>query len=176
MRAYKYGRILLLLLLAGAGIAAAAGAPRRLSVTVDPVYLTRPILQVTAEYRPVEHWSGALLAGAGSLANLDQPDNTMWEVGAQARWYPFSPSRRELHFLAQCTRRHQQDGEAASTTEVYVYDHYDTALLGGYKFILNGGFTFEAQGGLILFGTHEHGAPFSAVLRPHANLGLGWSF
>jgi hypothetical protein len=172
----RSGLLALVFLMAALGGAEAADPPRRFSVTLDPLYLTAPIAQVTAEYRPVAHWSAALLAGMGSYANIDQPENKVWQMGAQARWYPFSPSRHEPHFLTQFVRSHQRVGDSDPTVQEFVYDNYDTALLGGYKYTSGAGFTFEVQTGLILSVERERGEPVFTVVRPHLNMGVGWSF
>jgi hypothetical protein len=168
----KHTLPLLGLVLVLASPAAAQEKFRRLSVTVDPLWLAADLRQVTVEARPVSHWSGALVLGHGSGRSyfLESPT---WHVGAQARWYPREAAKLEPHFIAEVAGGRTEYEEWSPEDESA---DLSVALGGGYKYTAGTGFTLEAQGGIMAYG-HEYRReePYMA-LTPYATLAVGWSF
>lgn len=151
------------------------------SVTVSPIYLALPVVELMGEYRINPKMGAALILGVGSITD-DTTDNkyTLFEGGAQFSYYALGTF---IHGL-------QVGAEA-----IYVYasqDDIDINVSGnglgigpflGYKIATNIGFTFVAQGGvqyIVATGTASDGSQSASAsdsdVIPLINLNVGWSF
>ncbi len=155
---------------------------RNVSLTLSPLHLLLPIVELTAEVRLVNHFSAAVLGGYGSVST-DTEKFAAYELGAQLLAHPMQPFHGlqlgvELLYL-KIDADDLQDGKVrGSGTGLAV------GPLVGYKLLTSGGFTFVAQGGvqyLAVKAEASDNAGNSAEADdndfiPLLNLNLGYSF
>jgi hypothetical protein len=157
----------------------ASGQNRDLTVSVSPLHLVFPILQVTAEYRFFPQVSLAAIGGWGSVSITEDDEFDVGELGGQARYYPFKGRRHEPHAGVEVMKIWVSDEPNEGTLE-----GFGSALaLGpflGYKYTASQGFTLDSQIGysaLVLevgSETGDRGSAAAGILL--VNLNLGWSF
>ena len=159
---------------------------RTVAVTISPVHLLFPIVEVTAELRVGPRLGVAAIVGAGALevrsAAGEDLSFTAGELGASVRYYVTGSFRQGV----------QVGGEV-----MYLYVKLDDTTQGvqatgdglslgpfvGYKWTGRGGFTAEAQLGLLVTAIRAHaddGATSATEEKSRAypllNANLGWSF
>lgn len=159
------------------------------SVTLSPVHLILPVLEVAAEYRLQDKIGIGGLLGGGQikvkdLVSDDDITFLVLDAGGSFRYYVLGTF---IHGM--------QLGTELSYTYVSTSDTYDdiSAVAGGlsaagfvgYKIATNVGFTFEIQGGaqyMILDAsaksqsTGDKAKASDSKAGPLLNLQLGWSF
>lgn len=136
----------------------------KVSLTVSPIHLTIPVLELTGEARVHDRVGVAAVAGAGATTGV-----TVWELGAQGRYYPVGDFDHGMQL-------------GAEVLGVGGGDDGDTAVgaaLGpflGYKIAARFGLTFEGQLGVQYATVRANGGDSDAGVAPLLNLNLGWSF
>lgn len=161
----------------GRGQEGADGPNYATSVTLSPLHLLLPVVEVTAEHRLLDALSMALIAGAGMSGGYNAVD-----FGVSARSYPIGSF---VHGV--------QLGLEGTITSVFGNNRGVSAtgktLSGGvflgYKMATHVGFTFEVQGGVQYLVVSASSASQSGEvvslaqdpgLAPLINANLGWSF
>ena len=163
---------------------------KMVSLTLSPVHLLFPIVEVTAEVRPVPHLGLALIGGVGQLGVETIDPVTLekktvrvgvQELGGQAVWYPLKPFH-SLQVGAEALYVH------ISTDELHegisgIGDGLAIGPFVGYKVMSRGGFTFVPQLGAqyITARAKVEDSEGNAVEDSESdwivllNLNLGWS-
>jgi hypothetical protein len=90
---------------------AASERQRDLAITVSPIHLLFPILEVTSEYRLADNLGGALIGGFGRV------DRAWWalEAGGQLRWYALGSFRHGMQVGGELIYLHVTTQDAADT-------------------------------------------------------------
>jgi hypothetical protein len=157
--------------------AAAEDAGHIVSLTISPLHLIFPIVEVTGEVRLPADFSVAAIGGVGRIAGF-----TAWEVGAQGRYYLIGgfehgmPLGVEASFVQVEAREDSISGTGQGL---------GIGPFVGYKFASDLGFTIDLAGG-VQFGvvraratdgeSGETARASSNTVYPLLNLNLGWSF
>jgi hypothetical protein len=153
------------------------------SVTLSPLHLVMPMVELTGEYRLADKLGVAGILGAGSIAVTDAvgtPRFTAFEVGGQFRYYPLGSFIHGLQVGAEVLMVYLSGSVGAvSATGAGV----SAGPFVGYKIASNIGFTFDVQlgpafmlvGAQASAGGRTESAKESQV-GPLLNINLGWSF
>lgn len=161
---------------------------RDVSVTLSPIHLLFPVLEVMPEVRATDHFGVAGIFGYGSLttdtSTGESIDFRVFEIGGQLVGYPLQPFDSlqlgvELLYVSI-------DADNIERTNVRgVGNGLAVGPFVGYKLLTSGGFTFVAQGGIEYVAikaeakdTQSGQTASEADSRVIAlvNLNLGWSF
>jgi len=160
-------------------------APRSFSLTISPLLLTAPIVELTGEVRLSDKMGVAGILGAGTIksdATSSTPETkfSAFEVGAQFRYYALGTFRHGMQLGVEALYL-RVSGNIDSTS-----GRADGLALGpfvGYKFTSSAGFTFDGQVGVqrVGFAAQAHNSTSSASVSesayiPLLNLNVGWSF
>lgn len=165
-----------------------APAPlRQLSVTVSPIHLAFPVLEITGELAIQPKLSVAAIAGYGSVKSSSAltSDYSVLELGAQVRYYLFGDFEHGLQLGAEVLYLHASTSGSSGTTTVKASG--EGLAIGpfvGYKVVSSMGFTFDAQLGAQRVGigakaSASNGQSASATdsdVQPLLNLNVGWTF
>ncbi len=160
--------------------------PHRFSLTVSPLHLVLPIVELTGEYAIMNDLSAALILGGGKITSeasglVAEETYTAYEVGAQGRYYLLGDFEHGMQVGAEALYLYlDRDGESSITVSGA------GLALGpfiGYKIATHIGFTFDAQLGFQYMvaraeatdGTNTAKGEDSDIL-PLLNLNVGWSF
>lgn len=154
------------------------------SLTLSPIHLLFPVLELTGELRLGQEAGVALIAGAGRITDKAS-DGTkvtfqVYEVGTQLRYYVTGDFRRGMQVGAEILYLYV-NGSLDDVTGVG-----NGLALGpffGWKTTSYAGFTFDVQGGvqIVTAGTKvtdRSGDSTSSNVDyiPMLNLNIGWSF
>jgi hypothetical protein len=163
---------------------------RRFAVTISPLHLALPVVEVTAEYMVMSHLGIAAVGGVGSITTkVEYTDGSSkniqfsaQEAGGQVRLYPFRAYRHGLQVGGEVLWLHVsgKDGVGASGTSA------GTAVgpFVGYKYTASYGLTFDSQVGFEFLAAQAEakstngGAASGKTTGAIAllNLNVGWSF
>jgi hypothetical protein len=159
---------------------------RNFSLSISPLHLVLPLVELTGELRVSDHVGLSVIAGYGSLElesndpDVDETRASVIEVGAQASWYPL----RKFESLVLGAEVLWMHLEADVGDITGIGAGVAVGPFVGYKLITRGGFTFLVQGGAQYLAVQAQ-AEDSAGARqededshiiPLINLNLGWSF
>ena len=161
------------------------------SLTISPLHLILPILQLTAEARVTPHFGISVIGGYGKLTvdtqssdgfsvSTDKVSVSAYELGGRLIGYPLKKFK-SLELGAQIMYLHvatdgasNESGISATGAGVAI------GPLVGYKLVTKVGFTFLAQGGfqyLAIQAQDSSGANAQeSKFLPLLNLDIGWSF
>ncbi len=165
-----------------------AAAPlRQLSVTISPLHLVIPMLEVTGEYAVQPKLGVALVAGYGTLnqASATVDKVSILELGAQARYYLLGDFEHGLQVGAEVLYiAASASGSSGSTTATATGEGVSVGPFVGYKFVSSMGFTFDTQLGAARTGlgakasasTGETASRSETSVGPLLNINLGWTF
>lgn len=157
---------------------------RDVSLTVSPIHLVFPILEVSAELRAHDAIGVSLIGGYGQISTtglFETKTYDVYELGGQLSFYPLEPFESlllgvELLWL-QVDSDDLDRSFAASAAGVAV------GPMMGYKYIADGGFTLFVQGGAQYVAARAEAADGSSTetaedraFIPMVNFNLGWSF
>jgi hypothetical protein len=154
------------------------------SLTISPILLLLPILELTGELRLGTQAGLALIAGGGRVP-VTQSDGTkvtftVLEGGGQLRYYVTGSFRRGMQVGAEILYVHV-NGSLQDITGVA--SGLAMGPFFGWKMTSYAGFTFDVQGGVevVTMGTRvsdsSGGSSSSNVdYIPLLNLNIGWSF
>jgi hypothetical protein len=143
-------------------------AEPRTALTVSPLHLLNPQLQITGEVRLAPKWSVATTVGGGRVTEEEQTFRT-WEIGAQVRSYIIGSFARGLMVGADVGYV-DVDGQPEGAMEMLAGTRAGGFL--GYKGIWNRGFTAEVQLGPVYVRGDAGDAEWQTLHR----LTLGWSW
>lgn len=144
----------------------------RVSITISPLLLFLPIVQVTGEFRLNDKMGVAAVFGLGSLLNAF----FALQAGGQFRYYPLGSFIHGLDIGAQLMSLALFDNGGLVAGGVAI------APFVGYKIATNIGFTFDAQIGpdFVLFGASSSltgpSTSSNGAIGLLLNLNVGWSF
>jgi hypothetical protein len=151
--------------------------PRRVfSLTISPLHLTLPVVELTGEARVHDKIGVALIGGAGKYTdpNINGVSATVYEVGGQVRAYVIGDFRHGMQVGGEVLYLHLSDARLAATGEGLAIGPFI-----GYKIMIDAGFTFDAQLGVEHISLQASNASNSAsdkTFIPLLNLNVGWSF
>ncbi len=137
------------------------------SITISPLHLLNPILQVTGELRLDDAIGTAVILGAGRVTE-DSRHYWAWEVGGQFRYYLFGSFTHGMMLGAEVGYVHVA-GDLDDPMGYYA--GVRMGAFAGYKIVTNCGFTFDAQ-----LGDQYIMVTDKAEWQPLINLKVGWSF
>ena len=153
------------------------------SLTISPIHLLLPILELTGELR-LGTQAGLALIGGGGRVTVTAPNATsvrftVYEMGGQLRYYVTGSFRRGMQVGAELLYVHV-NGSLQDITGVA--SGLAIGPFFGWKTTTHAGFTFEVQGGVevVTMGSQVNdssgGSSSSTVdYIPLLNLGIGWS-
>ena len=141
---------------------------RKTSITISPIALFNPILELTGERRLANKIGIAAIVGGGSVSEEGKRYG-VWEVGGQFCCYLFGSFTRGLMLGAHVGYLHAT-GQLESPTSYYVGTQAGAFV--GYKIAMKAGFTFDVQLGPM----YVRASATNAELQTLANLRVGWSF
>ncbi|MEP6653229.1 MAG: hypothetical protein ABJA82_07710 [Myxococcales bacterium] len=159
--------------------------PRRLvSVTISPLHLTLPIVELTTEVRVLDKLGLAAVLGAGKVTSepMGAPKFTadVWEAGVQGRYYVVGDFRHGMQLGGEVIYMHL----SADTQGVSAFANgFSMGGFVGYKVMADVGFTFDTQLGYQLIGVGAKANDGSTTASQSGkegglllNLNVGWSF
>lgn len=158
--------------------AATAEALPKLSVTISPVHLIFPIVELTGELRLQPKLGAAMIIGAGTAdVALSDTDASIYEVGGSVRYYAMGSFRQGLQVGGEVLylgASHPGDGGGQIDGE-----GLELGAFVGYKYAARFGLTVEAQGGIaagVVRASNASASNEDRAVRPLVNLNVGWSF
>ena len=153
----------------------------RVSITVSPIHLILPIVEVTGEFRVADKVGVAGIAGAGTIPQANSsPPLFGLELGGQFRYYVLGSFIHGLQLGAELLLAHVRGSIGAATgagTGISISPFL------GYKIASNVGFTFDAQLGPsfnVAGASASQGGQTASASNSGVgvllNLNIGWSF
>lgn len=145
------------------------------AVTLSPIHLTLPVLEVSVERSLAEKLTASVIAGGGKSSG-----SPLWELGAQGRYLLLGDFGTNLHLAAEVLYIGSRAtiGTATATATAGSFG----PLVGG-KWTADVGFTAELQAGVgynIISATGSDAnttqTAREAGLYTNININLGWSF
>lgn len=160
------------------------GAPPKetlfdVSLTLSPLHLLLPLVELTGEVRAADDIGLAIIGGYGSISDFD-----VYEIGGQFRYYATGSFDQGLELGAEVLHV----GVSSPSGSVNVTGAAAGLAVGpfiGYKLTTRGGFTFDVQGGVQYMtarasaksqGSGQSAQTDGKALIPLLNLNAGWSF
>jgi hypothetical protein len=162
---------------------------RHVSITISPLHLLSPILELQLEALLSPHFGAAVIGGIGSIkagasnADIDEERFSVYELGLQLVGYPlrdFSSLQLggEVVWLHVSTENFQGQSIQAAAGGVALGPFV------GYKLLTDVGFTFFAQGGFQYVAARAKASDTEGntarteqkTVIPLLNLNVGWSF
>lgn len=158
----------------------------KISITMAPILLGLPLIELTAEYRVARKIGVSITVGAGKRSIEGsfgaKANGTEIEAGAQFRYYAIGSFRHGMEVGVQLLEEYVKFDEPLPANIVGVAAGGFTAggFL-GYKIATGIGFTFEAQLGaryLVVEPTVQGSGSFDGIEKwqPLLHLNVGWSF
>ena len=153
----------------------------RFYLSISPIHLLAPIVEVTAELRLSDKLGLAAVAGAGRLPleeDGEEDSVSAFEVGSQLIAYPIGDFNHGLQVGGEIMYLHlASDGE----TETLSGSAQGLAVgpFVGYKLATDVGFSFNVQAGaqyVAARGEDDEGESYGSAVVPLVNANLGWSF
>jgi len=151
--------------------------PRRVfSLTISPIHLFLPVVELTGEARVHDKVGVALIGGAGKYTdpNISGISATVYEAGGQVRVYVIGDFRHGMEVGGEVLYVHLNDDRVALSGEGLAVGPFL-----GYKIMIDAGFTFDAQVGFEHISAQASTGTSTANDRsiiPLLNLNVGWSF
>jgi hypothetical protein len=158
----------------------AGPAPRNWAVTMSPVHLFLPVIEIAVERRIERKLGIAVMVGGGSIEN-DQGDKfTVSEVGLSARYYVLGSFAKGMQLGGALEYLKVKSDDINGSSVSVNGSGFVVAPFIGYKRTFGFGLTLDGQlgAGLIAVeaeadnGAMEEESRVSAYL----NLNIGWSF
>ena len=154
---------------------------RTASVTISPIHLFSPIVELTGEWRALNKLGVAVIAGGGKYSetmNGTKISASVYEAGAQARYYVLGDFRHGMQLGVEALYLRLSDANISARGEGLAVGPFV-----GYKFIADVGFTFDAQVGAEYVGAQATASSGGSTANasgstfiPLINLNVGWSF
>jgi hypothetical protein len=144
----------------------------RVSLTISPIHLLFPMLEVTAELRVQDRLGLALIGGLGHVLGV-----RVQELGAQARWYVTGHFARGLHLGVEALYLRADLADLSTTVSG---EGLSVGPFVGYKLGWPSGFTLDGQAGVALVAARARSSGSTSsggrTTLPLLNLNLGWTF
>ena len=163
------------------------GGVSQVSITISPIYLALPLLEVTGEYQLTPQMGAALIAGLGSVEDKDIT-YSLWEVGASFRYYAVGDFDHGMQLGAEVKYLGASMDESEANVDVSaVGAGTSIGPFIGYKFVADMGLTVDIQAGfkwLAVSAQAEVKSDDASATASESdsagvallNLNLGWSF
>jgi hypothetical protein len=155
--------------------------PQKLSITMSPIHLFLPVLELSAEHRLSRNLGVAAMLGAGKLTDPDT-DNTfnVFEVGGSLRYYALGTFKKGMQLGGAAEYVRLKGDDLNDSMISGVGNGLLIALFVGYKHTFGSGLTLEAQLGpqlLVLRAESDDGGESASnATGTYLNLNAGWSF
>lgn len=156
--------------------ASGSAGQRDIAVTISPLHLLSPILELTTEFRVDDRVGVAAIGGFGRV------DREFWAflAGGQMRWYALGSFAHGLQLGGQLLYLHVNSSDIDGSGIGGAGNGLALGPFLGYKFTSSVGLTVEVQGGVQVLaidtaaddGSTARGGSFG----PLANANIGWSF
>lgn len=164
-----------------------------LSITVSPIHLFMPVVEITGEYRLSPKLGVAGILGGGQYTQetkagdtvIAEDTFTVFEAGAQVRYYVFGDFEHGMQIGAELIYMHLAGDNLQDTNVSGSGAGLAVGPFIGYKIATDLGFTFDAQLGYEFVAvqaeasdsdTGESGSDSDSQGIPLLNLNVGWSF
>ena len=148
---------------------------RVFSLTISPIHLALPVVEVTGEIRAHDKLGLAVIGGVGRYTDKSvNISASVYEIGAQLRFYPIGDFRHGMQLGAELLYLHMSQSNLSLRGEGVGIGPFI-----GYKVISDAGFTFDAQIGGQYVGvraTDGNSAESGKDIIVLLNLNVGWSF
>lgn len=148
---------------------------RVFSLTISPIHLALPVVEVTGEIRAHDKLGVAFIGGVGRYTDKSvNISAAVYELGAQLRFYPIGDFRHGMQLGAELLYLHMSQSNLSLRGEGVGIGPFI-----GYKVISDAGFTFDAQIGGQYVGvraTDGNSAESGKDIIVLLNLNVGWSF
>jgi len=157
---------------------------KTLSITFSPFHLLNEkikIFEAMIEKNINQDISVALIGGAGTAeieSDGDNYDATVYELGGQLKYYFKNNSKHKLNFGLELLWL-DIDVSSKTTSETATGTGLSVGPFFGYKYVADGGFTFDFQLGYAKIVAHaesENDEESAETNAPILNLNFGWSF
>ena len=151
--------------------------PRRVfSLTISPLHLVLPVVELTGEARAHDKIGVALIGGGGRYTdpNVAGISARVWEAGGQVRVYVIGDFRHGMQLGGELLYLHLDDPHLTATGEGLAIGPFV-----GYKIMTDVGFTFDAQVGFEYITARAQASGSTnndKSIIPLLNLNVGWSF
>ena len=135
--------------------------PRRVfSLTISPIHLFLPVVELTGEARVHDKVGIALIAGAGKYTdpNVTGISATVYEAGGQVRVYVIGDFRHGMQLGGELLYLHLNDDRIAISGEGLAVGPFL-----GYKIMIDAGFTFDCPARLR---AHQRAGAAATARRP----------
>lgn len=146
------------------------------SLTISPVHLIFPIVELRGEYAVSDDVGVSLIAGAGSIeASVDGQRESfgVFELGAQLAWYAVGDFDNGFQLVAELLGASVSG--RSSDVDGLLGQGIAASFLLGYKATFDFGLTASLQAGVgFAFARAEDET--ASALSPNLNLDIGWSF
>jgi len=169
----------------------ASDSDQTFSLTLSPLHLIFPIVQLTGELRAAPHFGISVIAGYGEIG-VDESGNalgsasqfTTYELGGRLIGYPLKKFK-SLQLGGQLLYvKVDSNGPISNTDVTGTAAGFAFAPFAGYKLITAGGFTLFAQFGVnylvVRANAHDSsgntGSDSEKRFAPLVNFDVGWSF
>lgn len=157
---------------------------RAVSLTISPVHLFFPIVELTLEVAVLEELGIGLLAGIGSLSLTTSSASrsaTVVELGASLRYYAIGDfSTGGMQLGAEVLYAHLfVEGDVDGSSLAVTGTGFAVGPMVGYKYVARSGFTFDGQLGVQWMASRAESESDSAKtsgIIPLLNVNIGWSF
>lgn len=161
---------------------------RSVALTVSPLHLFSPIVEITGEVRLAPKFGAAAILGFGSIS-ADAPDAsgeiqkesfTAWEAGASARLYAVGDFDHGMQLGVELLYIHVdlEDERVSGTGSGIAVGPFI-----GYKISTDAGFTFDSQLGVQYLAVQAEASSSDLSAEgeddgfiPLLNLNVGWAF
>jgi hypothetical protein len=148
------------------------------SLTISPIHLFLPVVELTGEARVHDKVGVALIGGVGKYTDPDDSSlsASVWEAGGQVRAYVIGDFRHGMQIGGELLYLHLDSTTLAATGEGLAVGPFL-----GYKIATDVGFTFDAQVGFEHISARAKSTTGPEMANgksfiPLLNLNVGWSF
>lgn len=171
----------IVLLLSGSALAQEQPPPsplKTVAITISPIHLIFPVIELTGEYAVSPKMGAALVVGAGTITPENSSEKfTVFELGGSFRYYALGTFRSGLQVGAELLFV-KVTGEVDSVSGVG--QGLSVGPFVGYKWTHSSGFTIDLQGGVAFMAikaeTSAGGMDEDRDVGPLVNINIGWSF
>ncbi|HXI60420.1 MAG TPA: hypothetical protein VNO55_30370, partial [Polyangia bacterium] len=150
---------------------------RVFALTISPLHLLSPILELTGEIRASDKIGVAVVAGAGKYSETDNGvklSASVYEAGAQFRYYVVGDFRHGMQLGAELLYLHLSDSNLSAKGEGLAIGPF-----AGYKYTTDIGFTVDTQLGFERITARAAAGTSTASNSDYIvllNINVGWSF
>jgi hypothetical protein len=150
-----------------------------IAITMSPVHLAIPLVELTAEVRVARKFGIAVIGGAGVYRDKDTNTKiNLYEGGVSARYYVTGSFRTGLQLGAEAV---YLKADADATTNITVRAvGLGLSPFVGYKWTHGSGFTFDSQLGVAYMAARAKAdtgqMADASKIGPMLNLNVGYSF